>query len=305
MPVSATQIAAVVVTYQREPELTRLLQSLEVSTLRPSQIIIVDHAAQTSTQRLIAKFDLNTHYIASPENPGPGAGWKRGMEMALVQQLATTHFLVLDDDVVLPPDALEKLEKATEQAAITCPMLLNSNENIWAFPEPKEPLLRKKIRQIHTADKSIATLGTSPIPFVWCTGACVLIRRDAVDAVGFHRTDFWMLGEDLEYSMRLAAFGGGLFLPDVFVPHLPPITTNSGQTEEANRRKFNALLQNLAYLSFHHPSSGHLRYYLAGNTRRYFRTFGWNFSSLQQTTACLWKGGILAKPAGATTTSRK
>ncbi len=298
MSTSPTQIAAVVVTHRRDLELARLLQSLEASSLHPTLIVIVDHAASATTETVVEASTLDTVYISSPDNPGPGAGWKRGMQAALIRQPRTTHFLILDDDVILPSEAIEKLTLASARAAITCPMLLDSNEKIWAFPEPKNVALRKKIRQVHTEADSLEHLGTEPLPFVWCTGACLLVRRDAVDAAGFYRTDFWMLGEDLEYSMRLAAFGGGLFLPDVFVPHLPPVAADSTTATASNRKKFDSLLQNLAYLSFHHPSSDHLMSYLPGNARRYFRTFGWNPGSLARIVACLWKGAISAKPAG-------
>ncbi|MEO7933614.1 MAG: glycosyltransferase family 2 protein [Chthoniobacterales bacterium] len=296
MSTSSTQIAAVVVTFRRDPELVRLLQSLEASTRQPTLIVIVDNAASAATETVVAESSLNTFYMASPDNPGPGTGWKRGMQAALVRLPGTTHFLVLDDDVVLPVEAIEKLVQASAKAVITCPMLLDSNAKIWAFPEPKKVQLRKKIRQVQSASDSTQLLGKEPLPFVWCTGACLLVRRDAVDAAGFYRTDFWMLGEDLEYSMRLAAFGGGLFLPDVFVIHLPPIATEPAAA--SHRKKFDSLLQNLAYLSFHHPSSDHLMSYLPGNARRYFRTFGWNLASLTRIVVCLWKGAISGKPAG-------
>lgn len=291
-------IAAIIVTFQREPELTRLLRSLEGSSLRPNLVVVVDHAARASTQDLLAKFHLETHYIAAPENPGPGAGWKNGMETALKRLPELTHFLILDDDVVLPVEAVQHLHSASASAAITCPMLLDSDEKIWAFPEPVDPPRRASIRKVHTPEDCIQLLGTEPLPFIWCTGACVMVRRDAVDAVGFHRTDFWILGEDLEYSMRLVGFGGGLFLPDLFVHHLPPPPKDARQAEAANRRKFDSLLQNLAYLSFHHPHSAHLKSYLPGNARRYFRTFGWNSDAFFTVSKAFWRGAILGRPSG-------
>ena len=292
------RIAAVVVTYRRELELVRLLQSIEASTVVPDLVLIIDHAAQTTTQAAVARIHLNTIYVASPENLGPGAGWKRGMETALEQQPETTHFLILDDDVVLPENAIAKLIAASVNAAITCPILLDSNEQIWGFPEPVDSVARRTIREVQTSAECMQRLGHLPLPFCWCTGACVLVRRDAVDAVGFYRTDFWMLGEDLEYSMRVAAYGGGLFLPDVFVPHLPPAASDEKAASAAHRRKFESLLQNLAYLAFHHPNSRHLKFYLPGNARRYFGTFGWNLVRAGRLAQCLWKGAIRARPAG-------
>ena len=291
-------IAAVIVTYQRNLELGRLLTSLEASSVQPRLIIVVDHGACSSTRVLLARFDVDTHYVAAPENPGPGGGWKTGMESALRRLPEITHFLILDDDVVVPPDAVERLLSASANAAIICPMLLDSDEKVWAFPEPTEPALRAIIRKVKTPEECMQALGISPLPFLWCTGACVLVRRDAVDAVGYHRTDFWMLGEDLEYSMRLVGFGGGLYLPNLFVSHLPPVAEDSAQAEIDHRRKFNSLLQNLAYLSFHHPNSAHLKWYLAGNARRYFRTFGWNSTSFFNIAKAYGRGALFGQPSG-------
>ena len=292
------QIAVVIVTFRRDPELIRLLESIESSIVCPKIVVVVDHAAQSSTEAAIAKFNLHTLYIASPENPGPGGGWSRGMRAALKAEPGTSHFLILDDDVILPVDAIERLADATEKAAISCPMLLDSEKKVWAFPEPSDKLLRRTIREVKSAEECMEKLGNRPLPFVWCTGACILVRRDAVESVGFHRTDFWMLGEDLEYSMRLSAFGGGLFLPDLFVEHLPPEAVNSKIAQESDRLKFGSLLQNLCYLSFHHPNSVHMKSYLPGNARRFFRTFGWNLGSVFRVAQCFWRGAVLGRPAG-------
>lgn len=296
--IKTTFVAAVVVTYRREAELARLLVSLKQSSRVPDFTVVVDNAALVSTRAAVESAEIATYYVACPENAGPGAGWKRGMETALECHPQVSHFLVLDDDVVLPPNAIERLLEASEKAAIICPLLLDDQDAVWAFPEPKEEALRQTIRRVKTLADATLELGRAPLPFLWCTGACILVRRAAVDAVGFHRTDFWMLGEDLEFSMRIAAQGGGVFLPDLGVPHLPPPPASDEQGEAANRRKFRSLLQNLAYLALHHPHSAHLKNYLPGNVRRYFRTFGWNWQALREVSACLTQGILLCRPAG-------
>ena len=43
-----------------------------------------------------------------------------------------------------------------------------------------------------------------------------LVRRAAVDAAGFHRADFWVRGEDLDFSLRLNMKGPGVLLTPMY-----------------------------------------------------------------------------------------
>src|SRR5690606_31506516 len=115
---------------------------------------------------------------------------------------------------------------------------------------------------------------------------------------GFHREDFWILGEDLEYAMRLAGQTRAVFTCRVSVPHLPPPPTDPAAARRSDYVKFCSLLQNLSYLAFHSPHSRHMKRYLLGNFRRFLQTHRLTPRTLRDALACFRNGAIRGEPAG-------
>ena len=131
----------------------------------------------------------------------------------------------------------------------------------------------------------------------------MLYTRRALENSGPFREDFWMLGEDLELSMRVSASLGGVFTAQSLVPHRPP-PANPATARSAHRLKFLALLQNLSYLAFHSPHSAHLRSYLAGNFKRYVRTEGCGPGTLWDGWCAFYQGALCRQPAGTSAGAR-
>ena len=292
-------IVAVIVTHRRPAELGRLLDSLAASDLRLRGCVIADHAPDGTTQALASRAGCETLVLEDPSNPGPGLGWANGARKALAH-FSPDAILFLDDDVVLAPSALGTLheEMRRAKAEAIAPLLEDESGNLWAFPEPEPFALRKTIRRAKTPGDALRLLGDEPIRFCWCTGACLLADTDAIRRVGFHRPDFWMLGEDLEYSMRLAAAERAVFTCRVSVPHLPPISQNAEAARRSDYTKFCSLLQNLCYLAFHSPHSRHLKRYLPGNFRRFFRSHGVNLRTIRDAASCFFEGAGRGRPRG-------
>ncbi|MDX2079353.1 MAG: glycosyltransferase [Terrimicrobiaceae bacterium] len=290
-------VVAVVVTHRRPAELRRLLDCLKNSQVPLLGAVVIDHAPDGSVREM-AKGCL---VLENSANPGPGAGWANGARAALEKWRDRVRALwYLDDDVVVPPDALGTLLDDMDRAGADAiaPLLEDDGGRLWAFPEPVEASQRQVIRTCLTPAAAADALGMAPLPCCWATGACFLVGRAITEQVGFHRADFRILGEDLEYSMRIAGAGREVFTCRVVIPHLPPPATDPQAARQADWRKFSALLQNLSYLSFHHPASRHMWTYLPGNFRRFFRTHGWNAQVLRAAVACFWRGAVQGRPAG-------
>ena len=291
-------VAAAIATHRRDRELSRLLAALQKSDPPlAGGVFVADNAASPDTRSLCASVP-GVHWIPRTVNNGPGPAWNSAAARAL-ENPQITHILVLDDDVVPPPGTLRLLLDAleTSPAVAAAPLLLDENGRLWAFPEPREIPLRAAVRRAVTADEARAVFGDKPHPFCWATGACVLYARRAFEAGGYFREDFWMLGEDLEFSMRIASTLGGVFTAAASVPHLPP-APDPRTARAAHRRKFLALLQNLSYLAFHSPHSAHLRSYLAGNFKRYVRTEGCAPGTLWDAWCAFYEGALWKQPAG-------
>lgn len=293
-------VVAVVVTYRRLPELRRLLECLDRSTMPLLGCVISDHSPDGSVTKLASEARaFPTIVREDASNPGPGAGWSNAAREAVAHFGERVSALwYLDDDVVPEPDCLEILLQDIGKANAIAPLLSDTEGALWAHPEPADPSLRRTIREARTPADARRLIGDAPHAACWATGACFLVTREAYARVGSHRSDFWLLGEDLEYSMRLAGEGGIVFTCRTAVPHLP---IPSGDAEAAHRGgyvKFCSLLQNLSYLSFHSSHSRHMRSYLPGNYRRFFRTYGWGVPQIADAVRCLLGGALRGEPAG-------
>jgi len=295
MEARMSRVVAVVVTWKRERELERLLDSLEKSTVPLAGCIVMDHAGTVPGSA--ARREFPVRIFPDLSNPGPGAGWANGAVRAR-EIFGDADILFLDDDVVMPQSALEILQREKSGALAICPLLEDAQGRLWGFPEPLEVPLRKLIREAATPEDALRLLGPGPHKFCWATGACLLVGSGAFAVAGLHRPDFWMLGEDLEYSMRLAAGGGGVFTCLAAVAHLPPAPPDCGSARRSDYRKFCSLLQNLSCLSFHSRHSAHMWRYLPGNFRRFFRTHGHGVSAIADAAFCFWQGAVRGRPSG-------
>lgn len=291
------KVAAAIAAYRRDRELVRLLEALAASTIPVSPVAVADNASSQTTRDVCR--NAGACWLPRAVNNGPGAAWNTAVAEVL-RDSSVTHVLVLDDDVVPGPDAVGQMLAAMASAdcGAVAPLLFDEKNVLWGFPEPREPALRSAVRRARDPASCLALLGAEPQAFCWATGACMLYRRDVFEKCGPFREDFWMLGEDLEFSMRAAAATGGAFTARVAVPHLPPPAPDPRAAAVAHRAKFLALLQNLSFLAFHSPHSAHLRTYLAGNFRRYVRTEGYSPGHIRDGWCAFWQGGVRGQPAG-------
>lgn len=296
---AAPCVAAAVATHRRDRELARLLAALAADgTPVAGGVFVADNASSDQTREVCQAAAVPCSWIPRPVNNGPGPAWNAAIAKAL-ENPDVTHVLVLDDDVVPPPGTVAALLAAahSSRAAAAAPLLFDDKKHLWAFPEPREKDLRAVIRRTVDSDECRRAFGAEPHAFCWATGACMLYPRRAFETCGFFREDFWMLGEDLEFSMRVAAALGGVFTAQAAVPHLPP-PPDPETWRVSHRLKFLALLQNLSYLSFHSPHSAHLKSYLPGNFKRYARTEGLSPGTLWDGWCAFYEGALCKQPAG-------
>lgn len=296
-PPTVPKVAAAVATHKRDKELARLLRALAGSETPVAAVAVADNASSETARQICEA--AGAKWLPRAVNSGPGAAWNTAIA-EILRDDSVSHILVLDDDVVPGPAALGRMLEAMREAecGAVAPLLFDGNNELWGFPEPCEPALRTAIRRARDPASCVAILGEEPQPFCWATGACMLYRRDVFEKCGMFREDFWMLGEDLEFSMRAAAQVGGVFTAKDAVPHLPPRAEDPRAAAVAHRAKFLALLQNLSFLAFRSRHSAHLRRYLPGNFRRYLRDEGYSPGNCWDGWCAFWQGAVRGRPAG-------
>ncbi len=288
-------VVAVTATRNRPRELARLLASLE-KVKGFEAAVIVDNGGDPETEKVVINARLKTCYFAPGENLGCGGGLALAEKTALEKFPALTHIWILDDDAVVSPDVLEILlrEMQREAADIACPMIVDERGQVGWFPGLLDHEKFDAIRQPQTPAEFVAKCGPEPICFSWSTGVSLLVTRRAIDHLGFHRADFWVRGEDLEFSLRITHRRKGIFVPTTTVQHLPPRETPS--TADAEMPRHAAMLQNIAYVSIYLPHGHRILHTIPGNLRRFFRT--WPARDWPQAAFAFWRGAILGRPAG-------
>jgi rhamnopyranosyl-N-acetylglucosaminyl-diphospho-decaprenol beta-1,3/1,4-galactofuranosyltransferase len=292
-------VVAVVATHRRPRELAALLRSLKAGKTAPCGVVVVDNAGDAQTAAIIREYGECAHCITPGDNLGCGGGLRLAEEKAFVLFGGRlTHLWVLDDDAVVDPGALAILldEMQREEADAAYPMVIGRDGRAGWTPGLVDREKRRFLEGNARPADYAAKWGDAPVPFTWAQGVALLVTRGAVEAAGFHRGDFWVRGEDLDFSLRLTARGRGIFVPRAVVEHLPPETT-APASRRAEFLKHCALLQNMFFLSLRQPHGRSLIASLPGALKHFLRS--WSVGeALCEVPRAFWFGAVKGTPAG-------
>ena len=292
-------VVGVVATWRRPVELARLLASLKNAGANFGAVVVTDNGNDPATRAAFEASGLRGMCLPHAENLGCGGGLRAAAEAASCHfKTEMTHLWILDDDAVVSPDTLDLLLAAMErqEAGAACPMASDANGRTGWFPGLLDAKKFRAIRDAATPAEYIARCGNDPVLFSWSTGVALLVSRRAVDSTGFHRGDYWVRGEDLEFSLRITHRFKGIFVPAAQVRHIPaPVSAAASRNGEYV--KHCAMLQNLCYTGLHLPHGRRIARTLPGNFLRFFKTWPLK-DAIPDAALAFWLGGVLAKPAG-------
>ncbi|MDP2631108.1 MAG: glycosyltransferase family 2 protein [Candidatus Uhrbacteria bacterium] len=105
-----TNVVISLVTYNGEKYLQPCLESVLRQTYRDGALVILDNASSDNTRDSIAKFAPAARIIASEKNIGFARGHNE-----VIRQTQSEYVLVLNQDLVLEPDYLERCVNFLEQ----------------------------------------------------------------------------------------------------------------------------------------------------------------------------------------------
>jgi GT2 family glycosyltransferase len=215
---------AVVVTYDGLPWIERCLESLaQVPT------VVVDNGSSDGTVDLIRARFPDVRLIEA-ENRGLGASWNLGLHAT-----ESRYALLLNSDAWLVADAGSRLvafADANPRAAIVAPRLLNPDgtlqRSVRGFPTlwrlATEYFFLRKL-----APRSGVLNGFYGGGFdhddvraaEFVMGACMLVRRDAIEEVGFLDEDYFLFSEETDWCFRFREAGWDvLFYPGAECVHV-------------------------------------------------------------------------------------
>ncbi|MEM8619399.1 MAG: glycosyltransferase [Actinomycetota bacterium] len=192
-----SDVVAVVVTYRRPDLVRETLEAIANQTQPPRSVILVDNDGDEQLESLVKEgaVGIDIDYVSTEENVGWSGGLAIGMTRALEAHGAEWLWL-LDDD---SPPSNEALRTASQAA--------RSTTNVGAVSQRGGFVRRGRIRHDLRAGQ-VDEL--TPADFLLVDGA--LVSRTAVERAGLPREDFFIMLEDVEYTVRIRDAGFDLYV---------------------------------------------------------------------------------------------
>ena len=220
-----------IVNYHAYAELDGCLGSLQRFLSDHVEVILVDNAGDTAEARRVSSAFAWVHWIHVETNPGFAAGVNRAAAAARGR-----YFLLLNPDCLVDADVARILSSWMDghpTVGASGPLVRESDGSVQPsarqFPDVTTGfagrttwLSRLWPENRWTRRNLVTTAGDAgPIEVDWVTGACMMVRRDAFEAIGGMDEQFFLYWEDADLCFRLKQAGWlTVYNPAVAVTHL-------------------------------------------------------------------------------------
>jgi len=264
-------LSIIIVNWNVRDLLRRCLTSLAAArTGFTSEVFVVDNASADGSADMVRGEFPDVILIENTHN----AGFTRANNQAIARS-SGRYVLLLNPDTEVAPDALTILlsfMEAHPQVGVAGPQLVYADGNIQSsrrrFPTlgtlflestvlqrllPKSALLRRYylLDRPHDVIQDVD----------WLVGACLMVRRQAIDDAGLLDERFFMYCEEVDWCYRIKQHGWTvIYLPTARVMHHE--ARSSGQVVAAQHIYFFASRVAYAEKYFGHVRAEILRLYL-------------------------------------------
>lgn len=235
-------VACVVVTFNRKILLGECIQALLGQTYALKKIIIIDNNSTDGTDEMLSEKGFTNmqqvEYVRLPENIGGAGGFNKGLKHSFQDEFDWVW--LMDDDTIPYENALEKLIESIdiisdEKIGFLCSKVCSADLKMMNVPnislqpdESQYPIWPKYLEH--------------GIVAVECaTFVSILVPQKAIKAIGYPWKEFFIWGDDTEYTLRISRnFGIGYIIGKSQVIHKRSVSQVLSIYEEdnLNRIKF-------------------------------------------------------------------
>lgn len=237
-------IVTIIVNYNAGETLLQCVDALLKGTVE-SKIIVVDNASTDgSVQKLRRQYRDHPliEFLFNPENLGFAPAVN-----AVARSSDADWLLILNPDCILEPETLSRLKAALandSRAALAGPTVRDENgciqrATVRRFPNPWISLmtasglwrLGKWLPVFNGVEVDVSQVNAGVVICEAVSGACMLIRRQVFDEVGFLDEGYGMHCEDLDLMYRLTKNGWHcLYVPQASGVHHQGLSSRSRPT---------------------------------------------------------------------------
>ena len=260
-PVPGVELSIIVVSYNTRELLAACLRSLGPTVSRTAhETIVVDNASRDGSVEMVGREFPGALLIANTSNVGFARAANQGVRAAHGEFLA-----LLNSDAEASPGSLDALVaclKSQRTVAAVGPRTLlpggRVSNSCFRFPSLVRPYLNIQMLRLITRDYfSLSYPAASAVlarggEVDWLSGACLVLRRKALDQVGLLDERFFMYFEDTDLCRRLHRGGWSVwYFPGTQVLHR--VGQSSGGEGDRERLRLELRRSSLHYFRTHHP----------------------------------------------------
>ena len=193
------RVVAIVVTYNRKHLLKENLECLQKQNADNLDILIIDNCSTDGTEDYIKDYigQENVYYIKMEKNLGGAGGFNIGIKEAYKR--GYDYFWIMDDDTMPKEDCLQQLLKADEilkgNYGFLCSYVKWTDGTYCVINGPH--ISNNWMEKVDLLDDGL--LAVESASFV-----SIFIPAKAVRECGLPVKEFFIWGDDVEYTERLA-----------------------------------------------------------------------------------------------------
>lgn len=189
------KVGVLVVTYNREKLLKETIDSIRKQTYSNTEIVVVNNGSTDgSLSWLLNQNDIHT---ITQENLGGAGGFFTGMKY--IAEKGFDYCWLMDDDVECKPTALEELLFSAQihpQIGFVCSKVIGVNGQAMNVPAVDLSSSSGYPNWFEHIDKQMIKVSAS-------TFVSVLLSKSIIKEVGLPYKEYFIWGDDTEYTMRI------------------------------------------------------------------------------------------------------
>lgn len=206
------------------------------------RVIVVDNGSVDGTTDALRTAQPGVDVVRLERAEGLSFAYNRGADVGCAESI-----LFLNDDVVATDEGIAALAAALQRprTVAAAGRLVDPadgrTQDVYlprAFPGPlalAADLVGRPRRRVELAGDEIVRVDQPP-------GACLLVRRDAFEAVGRWDEAFEFWFEDVDLARRLQAVGDVLYVPKAVFPHVGAASARRLSRAEVVTRSYRGAL---------------------------------------------------------------
>jgi N-acetylglucosaminyl-diphospho-decaprenol L-rhamnosyltransferase len=196
-----------------------------------TEVIVVDNVSQDGSAAAIRAAYPDVTVIERSDRAGFGANHNLGLRHAKGR-----HVLMLNDDARVGPGAIDALSRCLDEqpdVAMAAPTVVSPKGVVEPTFWPR-PSLRLDVLGALRPGRPPSVEAGSGTPIGWVTGCAMMVRRDAVAAVGGFDEGFFMYSDEIDLCTRLVDAGHRIArVPEATVIHEGQLSTGLNSPERA------------------------------------------------------------------------